>query len=319
MEAIRETIRQEMAADPYLFLIGEDVGKYGGEQGVTGNLWHQFGTDRVRDAPIAEASIIGCGLGAAMTGCRAIAEIPFGDFLGMCMDQIYNQAAKMRYMSGGQAQVNLVIRTTMGGYIRAAEQHSQCLPSWFVHVPGIKVVVPSMPDDAAGLLRASLRDGNPVIFFEHSELYPLVGEVPDDADFVVPLGKARVIREGTDCTLIATALQVHRSIEAAGRLASSGIDVEIIDPRTLDPLDMDTILGSVQKTGHAVIVHETWVTGGYGAEIAAVLADEGIDYLDGPVKRVGAKHAPIPFSPPLEDYVLPQVDDIVQAVEASML
>ncbi|MBC7225127.1 MAG: alpha-ketoacid dehydrogenase subunit beta, partial [Anaerolineae bacterium] len=187
MEAIRETIRQEMAADPYLFLIGEDVGKYGGEQGVTGDLWYQFGDDRIRDAPIAEASIIGCALGAAMTGCRAIAEIPFGDFLGMCMDQIYNQAAKMRYMSGGQARVPLVIRTTMGGYISGAEQHSQCLPSWFVHVPGIKVVVPSMPDDAAGLLRAALRDDNPVIFFEHSELYPFVGEVPDDPDFVVPL------------------------------------------------------------------------------------------------------------------------------------
>ena len=318
MEAIRETIRQEMAADPYLFLIGEDVGKYGGEQGVTGDLWYQFGDDRIRDAPIAEASIIGCALGAAMTGCRAIAEIPFGDFLGMCMDQIYNQVAKMRYMSGGQARVRLVIRTTMGGYTGGAAQHSQCLPSWFVHVPGIKVVVPSMPDDAAGLLRASLRDGNPVIFFEHSRLYPLRGEVPDDPNFIVPLGKARLIREGRDCTVVATAFQVHKSLEAAKRLAAEGIEIEIVDPRTLDPLDEETILESVEKTGHAVVVHETWVTGGYGGEIAAIIADKGIHYLDGPVKRVGAKHTPIPFSPPLENYILPQVEDIVQAVRATL-
>ncbi|MGQ9585803.1 MAG: alpha-ketoacid dehydrogenase subunit beta [Anaerolineae bacterium] len=318
MEAIRETIRQEMAADPYLFLIGEDVGKYGGEQGVTGDLWYQFGDDRIRDAPIAEASIIGCALGAAMTGCRAIAEIPFGDFLGMCMDQIYNQVAKMRYMSGGQARVRLVIRTTMGGYTGGAAQHSQCLPSWFVHVPGIKVVVPSMPDDAAGLLRASLRDGNPVIFFEHSRLYSLRGEVPDDPNFTVPLGKARLVREGRDCTVVATAFQVHKSLEAAKRLAAEGIEIEIVDPRTLDPLDEETILESVEKTGHAVVVHETWVTGGYGGEIAAIIADKGIHYLDGPVKRVGAKHTPIPFSPPLENYILPQVEDIVQAVRATL-
>jgi pyruvate dehydrogenase E1 component beta subunit len=318
MEAIRETIRQEMAADPYLFLIGEDVGKYGGEQGVTGDLWYQFGDDRVRDAPIAEAAIIGCALGAAMTGCRAIAEIPFGDFLGMCMDQIYNQAAKLRYMSGGQARIPLVIRTTMGGYSGGAAQHSQCLPSWFVHVPGIKVVVPSMPDDAAGLLRAALRDGNPVIIFEHRGLYPFVGEVPDDPNYMVPLGKARLIREGRDCTVVATALQVHKALEAAERLAAEGIEVEIIDPRTLDPLDEDAILESVKKTGHAVIVHETWTVGGYGGEIAARIADKGIHYLDGPVKRVGAKHAPIPFSPPLENYILPQVEDIIQAVKATM-
>lgn len=319
MEAIRETMRQEMAADSNLFLIGEDVGKYGGEQGVTGDLWDQFGDDRVRDAPIAEASIIGCGLGAAMTGCRAIAEIPFGDFLGMCMDQIYNQAAKLRYMSGGQAQMNLVIRATMGGYTGGAAQHSQCLPSWFVHAPGIKVVVPSMPDDAAGLLRASLKDGNPVLFFEHSELYPFVGEVPDDEDFTVPLGKARIVRGGSDCTVVATALQVHKSLEAAKDLSAEGIEIEIVDPRTLDPLDEETILGSVKKTGHAVIVHETWVTGGYGAEIAAIIAEKAIFYLDGPVKRVGAKHTPIPFSPPLENYVLPQTEDIVKAVKETMI
>lgn len=316
MEAIRETIRQEMAADPFLFLIGEDVGKYGGERGVTGDLWYQFGDDRVRDAPISETAIVGCALGASMTGCRAIVEIPFNNFLGICMDQIFNQAAKIRYMSGGQAQVRLVIRAAMGGYVGAAAHHSDCLASWFVHIPGIKVVVPSMPDDAAGLLRASLRDGNPVIFFEHHGLYSVVGDVPDDPDFVVPLGKARLIREGSDCTVVATALQVHKSLEAASQLAAEGIDIEIVDPRTLDPLDQETILASVAKTRHVVIVHEEWVMNGYGSEIAAIIADKGIRYLDGPIKRVGAKHAPIPFSPPLENYVLPQVDDIVRAVKA---
>lgn len=318
MEAIRETLRSEMEADPNMFIIGEDVGPYGGEQGVTGDLWKQFGDDRVRDAPIAEAGIIGCGLGAAMTGCRAVPEIPFGDFLGMCMDQIYNQASKIRYMSGGQATIDLVIRTTMGGYVGGAEQHSQCLPSWFVHVPGIKVVVPSMPDDAMGLLRSALRDHNPILFFEHSELYGVKGEVPDDPDYVVPLGKARILREGSDCSVVATGLQVHHTLKAAEVLSENGIEIEVIDPRTLDPLDEDTILSSVAKTGYAVIVHEAWMKAGYGAEIAAILADKGIGLLDGPVKRVAAKDVPIPFSPPLEKFVLPQVEDIVSAVQAAM-
>lgn len=319
MEAVRETIRCEMEKDPYLFLIGEDVGPYGGEQGVTGDLWKQFGDNRVRDAPISEALIIGCALGASMTGCKAIAEIPFGDFLGMCMDQIYNQVAKMRYMSGGQAKVNLVIRTTEGGYVGGAEQHSQCLASWFVHVPGIKVVEPSTPSDAMGLLRSAIRDGNPVIIFEHRYLYSFVDEVPDDPDFTVPIGKAKIVRAGKDCTVIATALQVHKAIEAANLLSKKGIDIEIIDPRTLDPLDEDTILSSVKKTGRAVIAHEAWIVGGYGAEIAAVIADKAINYLNAPIKRVGAKHVPIPFSPPLENFVLPQIEDIVRAVEETLM
>ncbi|MFB0546439.1 MAG: alpha-ketoacid dehydrogenase subunit beta [Anaerolineae bacterium] len=318
MEAVRETMRQEMAKDPHLFLIGEDVGPYGGEMGVTAGLWAEFGDDRVRDAPISETAIVGCALGAAMTGCRAIAEIPFGDFLGVCMDQIYNQVAKIRYMSGGQAQVPVVIRTTMGGYINAAEQHSQCMASWFVHTPGIKVVVPSTPADAMGLLRSSLRDGNPVIFFEHKGLYSYKGEVPDDPEYSIPLRQANVVRPGTDVTVIATSLQVHKALEAADKLMEKDISVEIVDPRTIDPLDEDTILSSVEKTGHAVIVHEAWTKGGYGGEIAAIIVDKGIDYLDGPVKRVGAKHVPIPFSPNLENYVLPQVDDICAAVEQSL-
>jgi pyruvate/2-oxoglutarate/acetoin dehydrogenase E1 component len=314
MEAVRETIRSEMKKDPTLFIIGEDVGKYGGEHGVSGDLWQQFGDDRVRDAPIAEASIIGCGLGAAITGCKAISEIPFGDFMGMCMDQVYNQVAKIRYMSGGQVQVNLVIRTTMGGYVGGAEQHSQSLASWFVHVPGIKVVIPSTPADAAGLLRASLNDGNPVIFFEHKNMYGLKGEVPDDPDFTIPLGKAKIVREGTDCTVVATSLQVHNAVKAAEQLDKEGIACEIIDPRTIDPLDEKTILASVKKTHHAVIVHEEWMKGGYGAEIVSIIADKGLFDLEGPVKRVAAENTPIPFSPVLENFVLPQVDDIVEAV-----
>ena len=318
MVAVREAIRVEMEREPLLFLIGEDVGPYGGEQGVTQGLWEQFGDDRIRDAPVSEAAIVGCGLGAAMIGCRAISELPFGDFVGIAMDQVYNQAAKIRYMSGGQVTVPLVIRLTMGGYLSAAEQHSQSLASWFVHAPGIKVVIPATPADAFGLLRASLQDNNPVIFFEHKGLYSLKGEVPDDPDFIVPLGKANIVRPGKDATIIATSMQVHKSLEAAEQLQEKGIDVEIIDPRTLDPLDEDTILNSVKKTHHAIVVHETWMTGGYGAEIAAIIADKAINYLDGPVKRVGAKHVPIPFSPVLENYVLPQVETIRQAVEQAL-
>ncbi len=319
MDAVRDAMRDEMEADPDLFLIGEDVGPYGGEHGQTKELWETFGDDRVRDAPISENAIIGCALGAAMTGSRAIAEIPFGDFLGVCMDQVYNQVAKIRYMTGGQATVPLVIRTTMGGYMGAAEQHSQCLASWFVHTPGLKVVIPSNPADAYGLLRSALKDGNPIIFFEHKGLYSTKGEVPEDPDFIVPLGVAKVVREGTDCTVVATAMQVSKALDAAEKLAEEGIEIEIVDPRTINPLDEETILDSVRKTNHAVIVHEEWTNGGYGGEIAARIADKALLYLDGPIKRVGAKHTPIPFSPSLENYVLPQVKDIVEAVKATMI
>jgi pyruvate dehydrogenase E1 component beta subunit len=257
-------------------------------------------------------------LGVSITGTRAIAELPFGDFVGVAMDQVYNQAAKIRYMSGGQVKVPLVIRLTMGGYIGGAEQHSQCLESWFVHTPGIKVVCPSTPADAAGLLRAALRDGNPVMFFEHKGMYSMKGDVPDDPEYALPLGKAYVARVGTDCTVVANSKMFHFALEAAKQLAAEGIEIEIIDPRTLDPLDMATILESVAKTHHLVVVHEAWKQGGWGAEVASVVADEGIGDLDGPIKRVGAKHTPIPFSPVLENYVLPQVSDIVEAVRATL-
>jgi acetoin:2,6-dichlorophenolindophenol oxidoreductase subunit beta len=318
MAAIRETLREELRRDPLFFIIGEDVGAYGGEMGVTSGLWEEFGDWRIRDAPIAETAIVGAGIGATMTGCRACAEVPFGDFLGVCLDQIANQLAKIRYMSGGQLSVPMVVRTTMGGYLSAGAQHSQSLEAWVAHIPGLKVVMPSTPANAAGLLRSSLRNGNPVIFFEHKAMYGLKGDVPDDPSFTVPLGVAEIVRSGGDVTVIATGRQVHHALDAARELEARGVQCEVIDPRTLAPLDTRTLLDSVAKTRHAVIVQEAWTFCGFAAEVAAVLADEGFGTLDGPVRRVGALHVPIPFSPPLESYVLPGVEDVVAAVEAAL-
>ena len=318
MAAIRETLREEMRADPDLFVIGEDVGAYGGEMGVTQGLWEEFGDWRIRDAPIAETAIVGCAIGAAITGIRTCPEIPFGDFLGVCMDQICNQAAKIRYMTGGQLTVPMTLRTTMGGYLNAAAQHSQSLEAWVAHVPGLKVVMPSTPADAAGLLRSSLRDGNPVVYFEHKAMYGLKGEVPDDPEHQVPLGLANIVRPGRDVTVVATGRQVHMSVEAATQLEGDGVSVEVVDLRSLVPLDTNTILESVAKTRHAVVVTESWSFCGIGSEVAALLADEGLAHLDGPVKRVGARHVPIPFSPPLENYVLPSPARIVDAVREAL-
>ena len=322
MAAIRETLRQEMRADPELFVIGEDVGAYGGEMGVTGGLWEEFGDWRIRDAPIAETAIVGCAIGAAITGIRTCPEIPFGDFLGVCMDQICNQAAKIRYMTGGQLTVPMTLRTTMGGYLSAGAQHSQSLEAWVAHIPGLKVVMPSTPANAAGLLRSSLRDGNPVVFFEHKAMYGLNGEVPDDLEHQVPLGLANVARAGTRRhSRLATGRQVHMSVEAATQLeAGRGPASEVRrSARSLVPARYPkTILQSVARTRHAVVVTESWSFCGIGAEVAAVLADEGLAHLDGPVKRVGARHVPIPFSPPLENYVLPSAARIVDAVRETL-
>jgi acetoin:2,6-dichlorophenolindophenol oxidoreductase subunit beta len=318
MAAIRDALRREMELDPHLFVIGEDVGAYGGEMGVTQGLWENFGDWRIRDAAIAETAIVGCAIGAAITGVRACPEVPFGDFLGVCMDQICNQAAKIRYMTGGQLSVPLVLRTTMGGYLNAAAQHSQSLEAWVAHIPGLKVVMPSTPADAAGLLRSSLRDGNPVVFFEHKAMYGLKGEVPDDPEYTVPLGSANVARAGTDVTVVATGRQVHTATAAAEQLGKEGVSVEVVDLRTLAPLDTRTILDSVSKTRRAVVLTESWSFCGMGAEVAAVLADEGFGHLDGPVKRVGARHVPIPFSPPLEKYVLPSPGVVVEAVREAL-
>jgi len=316
MEAIREAIREEMRKDPTLFMIGEDVGPYGGEMGLSKGLWEEFGDDRMRDAPISESAIIGCALGAALTGCKAIAEIPFGDFLGVCMDQIYNQAAKNKYMFGGKARIPLVIRSPLGGYQSAAAQHSQCVEAWFVHTPGLKVVMPSNAADAKGLMKTAIHDGNPVMFFEHKKLYQVKGEVPTE-DYRIPFGVASVKREGSDVTVIATSYTVQMALAAAERLSKElGIEAEVIDPRTLVPLDEETILRSVRKTGRAIVVHEAWLRAGIGAEIASVIAEKAFSDLKAPVRRIGAENVPIPFSPVLEQFVLPSEEKIFNAVSA---
>jgi pyruvate dehydrogenase E1 component beta subunit len=315
MEAVREAIREEMRKDPHSFMIGEDVGPYGGEMGMTKGLWEEFGDLRMRDAPISEACIVGCALGAALTGCRAVAEIPFCDFIGIAMDQIYNQAAKMRYMFGGKARIPLIIRTPIGGYQSAAAQHSQCLEAWFVHTPGIKVAMPSTAYDAKGLLKTAFADPNPVLFIEHKKLYQIKGEVPE-GEYNVPFGQAAVVRQGRDATVVATSYTVRMAQEAAVALAGKGIEVEVIDPRTLVPLDEAAILGSVRKTGRLVVVHEAWRRGGAGAEIAAIAAEKAFASLKAPILRVAAEDVPIPFSPVLEEFVLPNAAKIAAAVRS---
>jgi len=315
MEAIREVIREEMKKDKYLFMIGEDVGPYGGEMGLSKGLWEEFGDKRMRDAPISEATIIGCALGASLTGCKAIAEIPFCDFMGECMDQVYNQVAKMRYVFGGKAKIPLVIRTPIGGYQGGAAQHSQCLEAWFTHTPGLKIVIPSTAKDAKGLLKTAIHDVNPVMFFEHKKLYHIKEEVPEE-EYFIPFGEADIKRNGKDLTIIATSYMVKMSLSAAEILAKEGIEAEIVDPRTLVPLDEETIIASVKKTGRVVVVHEAWKRVGIGAEIVAVLAEKAFSYLKSPIIRVAAENVPIPFSPVLENFVLPSEDKIVKAAKS---
>ena len=314
METIRETIREEMRKDKYLFMIGEDVGPYGGEMGLSQGLWTEFGDKRMRDAPISEATIIGCALGASLTGCRAIAEIPFCDFMGECMDQVCNQVAKMRYMLGGKAKIPLVIRTPIGGYQNAAAQHSQCLESWFAHIPGLKIVMPSTATDAKGLLKTALHDSNPVLFFEHKKLYHIKEEVPDD-DYTIPFGKADIKRRGKDLTIIATSYMVNMSLKAADILIQEGIEAEVVDPRTLIPLDEETLINSVKKTGKVLIVYEAWKQLGAGSEIVSILAEKAFPYLKAPILRVAAENVPIPFSPVLENFVLPNENKIVKGAK----
>ncbi len=317
MEAVREAIREEMRKDPHSFMIGEDVGPYGGEMGLSKGLWEEFGDLRMRDAPISEACIVGCALGAALTGCRAVAEIPFCDFIGIAMDQIYNQAAKMRYMFGGKAKIPLIIRTPIGGYQSAAAQHSQCLEAWFMHTPGIKVAMPSSASDAKGLLKSAFADPNPVLFIEHKKLYQVKGEVPE-GEYRIPFGQAATVRQGRDVTVVATSYTVRLALEAAQALAGEGIETEVIDPRTLVPLDEESILGSVRKTGRLVVVHEAWRRAGAGAEIAAIVAEKAFDSLKAPILRVAAEDVPIPFSPVLEQFVLPSAQKIILAVRKAV-
>lgn len=313
-EAIREALREEMKQNDKVFILGEDVGRFGGCFGVTKGLWEEFGDERVRDTPISETAIIGSAVGAAATGMRPVAEIMFCDFMGVAMDEITNQAAKMRYMFGGKVSIPMVVRTPVGGGLCAAAQHSQSLEAWFTHLPGLKVVMPSTPYDAKGLFKASIRDDNPVIFLEHKMLYGVKGPVPEE-DYIVPLGVADVKREGKDLTIIATSLMVHKALEAASLLEKEGISVEVVDPRTLYPLDEETILSSVKKTHKALVVHEAVERNGFGGEIVSIIMEKAFEYLDAPVKRVCGKNVPIPFSPPLERFVIPQVEDIVNAAK----
>lgn len=314
-DALREALREEMFRDPRVFLIGEDIGRYwGGAFKVTKGLAEEFGDERVRDTPISENAIIGVAVGAAITGMRPVAEIMFGDLTALAMDQIANQAAKIRYMFGGQAKVPLVIRTPFGGGVNIAAHHSQSLEAWFMHVPGLQVVVASTSYDAKGLLKTAIRNDNPVIFCEHKLLYPLTGPVPEE-EYTIPFGVADIKREGTDVTVIATLYMVHKALSAAETLAKEGVSVEVVDPRTLVPLDKEKIIGSVKKTGRVVIVTEDCKTAGVSAELAALIAEEALDYLDAPIKRVTAFDVPVPFSPPLENFVIPDEKRIIKAIK----
>jgi acetoin:2,6-dichlorophenolindophenol oxidoreductase subunit beta len=315
-EAIRETMAEEMRRDPVVFLLGEDVGTFGGVFGVSAGMLAEFGDERIRDTPISEAAIVGAGLGAAMMGMRPIVEIMFGDFLMCAGDQIANQVAKARFMSGGKANVPLTIRVTTGAPGSAGAQHSQSPESWFMNVPGLQVAVPASPADAKGLLRTAIRGKDPVLFFEHKMLYAVRGPVPEDPEFSLPFGQAAILRQGEDVTLIGIGAMVPKALQAAEILALEGIAAEVLDPRTLVPLDKATLIHSVAKTGRVVIAHEAHRRSGPGAEIAAMLAEEAIDYLDGPIVRVAARNVPLPYSPILENYVLPKVEDIVAAARS---
>jgi pyruvate dehydrogenase E1 component beta subunit len=314
-DALREALQEEMRRDASVFLLGEDIGRYwGGAFKVTEGLAQEFGDDRVRDTPISESAIVGTGVGAAITGMRPVAEIMFGDLSALAMDQIANQAAKIRYMFGGQAKCPLVIRTPFGAGVNIASHHSQSLEAWFMHVPGLHVAVPSTPYDAKGLLKSAIRGNNPVMFCEHKLLYPVEGDVPQE-EYTVPFGKADVKREGEDVTVLATLFMVHKALKAAQELDNEGVNVEVVDPRTLTPLDRTSIIRSVKKTGRLVIVSEDCKTAGVSAEIAAVVVEEALDYLDAPIKRVAEPDTPIPFSPTLEQYVIPSEKTIVKAVK----
>jgi acetoin:2,6-dichlorophenolindophenol oxidoreductase subunit beta len=312
-EAVRAALREEMQRDERVFLMGEDIGIYGGAFGVTRGLFEEFGEKRVRDTPISEAVIAGAAIGAALTGMRPVAEFQFSDFMAIGMDQIVNQGAKIRFMLGGKAQVPVVFRGPLGSGTGAAAQHSQSLEAWFAHVPGLKVVLPSTPADVKGLLSASIRDPNPVIFLEHKVLYRQKGMVPL-GEWEIPLGKAEVKRPGKDLTIIALSIMVPRALAVAERLAQEGVEAEVIDPRTLRPLDEETLVNSAYKTGHVLIVHEAVLTGGFGGEIAArIAASRAFYYLDAPIMRLGGAESPIPFNPILEKRATPQEEDIYQA------
>ena len=309
-DALNEAHHEEMEANEKVIVMGEDV-ELAYVFGVSKGLMDRFGKDRVRDTPISELGIVGAGVGAAMAGYRPIIEIMFMDFIMLAMDPLVNQAAKLRYMLGGQLSVPLVVRTPSGGGVQYGSTHSQCLEAWFMQVPGIKVVVPSDPADAKGLMKSAIRDDNPVVFIEHKMLYKLKGEVPD-GEHIVPFGQAAVKKSGSDITLVGVGYQVQNCLAAADVLESEGISVEVIDPRTIAPLDVTSIAESVRKTNRCVIVEEGHLRSGVGSEISASIQEEVFDYLDAPIARVAALNAPIPFEPKLEDFILPNPDNIVE-------
>ncbi|TQO20556.1 pyruvate dehydrogenase E1 component beta subunit [Rhodoglobus vestalii] len=312
-EAIRDALRIAMAADPAVFIMGEDVGTYGGAFGVTGELINEIGPERIRDTTISELGIVGAGVGAAITGMRPIVEIQFSDFTAQAMDQIANQAAKIHFMFGGAMNVPLVVRAPGGSGTGAAAQHSQSLEAWFVHIPGLKVVMPATADDAKGLLLSAIDDPNPVIVIEHKLLYKTTGEVRL-GDVRTPLGVAAVPREGKDLTIIATGIEVSRALEAAEILAADGIEATVVDPRTLKPLDTDTILRTVKETGRVLLVQEAVRTLGFMSEVSAIISEsDAFGYLRAPIKRLAGLDIPIPYAPKLERASVPQVEDIVKA------
>lgn len=312
--AIARAQREEMLRDPAVYIMGLDVGPYGGAFGCTRGLWKEFGRERVMDMPIAEAGYVGAAVGSAMTGMRPIAELQFTDWITIASDMLVNQAANMRYTFGGSLSVPMVLRAPVGGYMAAASQHSHMFESWFAFIPGLKVVLPSNPADAKGLLKSAIRDNNPVLFFEHKKLYDLPGEVPDDPEYLVPLGKANVVREGTDVTIATYAYMVELARQAAEILEKDGIHAEIIDLRTIKPMDTETVVRSVKKTNRLCCLQETWLTCSVASELSAVVAEQAIEYLDAPIRRIGALDAPNPFSAELENYILPSVDRIVREI-----
>jgi acetoin:2,6-dichlorophenolindophenol oxidoreductase subunit beta len=316
-EAVRDAMSEAMRRDDDVFVMGEDIAEMGGSMGVTQGMLDEFGPDRVRNTPISEMAIVGAGIGAAVAGMRPIVEIMYQDFMTLAMEQLVQQAAKHRYMSGGQIKVPLTLRTQGGAGWSPGAQHAQQLEAWFVHVPGIKVIFAATPADARGLLWTSIYDDNPVVFFEHRTLYNLKGEVPDEIEGI-EIGKARVHREGEDVTVVATGRLVHEALKAAEEAESEEISVEIVDPRTLLPLDEEAIVGSVRRTTRCVVAHEAVVRMGFGAEIAAVVQHGAFDYLDAPVERVGAMFTPVPFAPVMEQYVIPDAEDVLAAVRRTV-
>jgi acetoin:2,6-dichlorophenolindophenol oxidoreductase subunit beta len=316
-EAVRDALTHALRTDERVFLMGEDIAEMGGSMGVTQGLLEEFGPKRIRNTPISEMAIVGTGIGSAMQGLRPVVEIMYEDFLTLSMEQLVNQAAKHRTMSGGQVSVPLTIRTQGGAGWSPGAQHAQQLEAWFVHVPGLKVVFASTPEDVRGLLWTSIQDENPVVFFEHRTLYPIKGEIPDELE-PIPLGKARVHREGEDVTVVATGRLVHEALRAADEAEKEGISVEVVDPRTLQPLDEEAIVASVQKTTRCVTAHEAVARGGFGAELAAVVQHGAFDYLDAPIERVGARFGPLPFAPALEQWVVPHAADVLDAIRRTV-